>query len=113
VEGGTVGKQPDLPRFFLMRNTLTTLVKDLPASMLLRSLPKILLYHYGQFMHGRREGFARTVWQAYLAFLRDFPGTLRKRRRVQRDRTMPPVSEFRSLVRTEYPLPTRLGRLLR
>ena len=112
VEGGTVGPEPNMPRFFLMRNTLTTLVKDLPASILLGSLPKILLYHWGQLLHGRREGFGRTVWQAYLAFLRDIPGTLRKRRRVQGDRRMP-VAEFRALVRTEYPFPTRVGRLLR
>ena len=53
VRGGTIGAQSDLPRFYLVRNALITLLKDLPASILLRSLPKIALYHYGQLIAAR------------------------------------------------------------
>lgn len=110
VRGGTVGSRPDLPRFYLVRNALITLLKDLPASVLATSLPKIALYHWGQLTAARREGFARSVLRAYGSFLRAIPATIRKRRRVQRERVMP-TAEFRSLVRTDYPFPTRLGRL--
>ena len=111
VRGGTVGAASDLPRFFLVRNGLITLLKDLPASVLLRSLPKIALYHWGQLSAARREGYARRVLQAYASFLRMVPATLRKRRRVQRGRTIAPA-EFAAQLRTDYPFPSRLGRLL-
>jgi GT2 family glycosyltransferase len=111
VRGGTVGADPDLPRFYLVRNALITLLKDLPASVLLAALPKIALYHWGQLTTARREGFARTVLRAYASFLRALPATLRKRRRVQGSRVMP-VPAYRALLRTEYPFPSRLGRLL-
>ena len=64
----------DLPRFYLVRNALITLLKDLPASVLLRSLPKIALYEWGQLSAGRREGYVRTVLRAYASFLRIGPG---------------------------------------
>jgi GT2 family glycosyltransferase len=112
VRGGTVGAAAsDLPRFFLVRNALITLLKDLPASVLLRSLPKIALYHWGQFSAARKEGYARRVLQAYTSFLRMIPATLRKRRAVQSGRSISPA-EFASQVRTDYPFPTRLARLL-
>ncbi len=111
VRGGTVGARPELPRFYLVRNALITLLKDMPASVLLRSLPKIALYHWGQLLSARREGFGRTVLRAYGSFLRTVPATLHKRRRVQGTRVMP-VPAYRSLLRTDYPFPSRLGRLL-
>jgi GT2 family glycosyltransferase len=112
VRGGTVGSGQDLPRFFLVRNGLITVLKDLPAPLLLRSLPKIALYQWGALTTGRREGYARRVLQAFSSFLRMIPATLRKRRAVQAQRAIAP-GEFASLVRTEYPFPTRLGRFLR
>ena len=111
VRGGTVGSSQDLPRFFLVRNGLITLLKDVPASVLLRSLPKIALYQWGAFVAGRREGYARRVLRAFSSFVRMIPATLRKRRTVQGDRVISPA-EFASLVRTDYPFPTRLNRLL-
>jgi GT2 family glycosyltransferase len=111
VRGGTVGASMDLPRFFLVRNALITLLKDLPASVLLRSLPKIALYHWGQLATARNEGYARRVVQAYASFIRLLPATVRKRGVVQRGRRVRP-GEFAAQVRTDYPLPTRLGRFL-
>ncbi len=112
VRGGTVGPGEDLPRFYLVRNGLVTIVKDLPAAVLLRSLPKIALYAMGQLVAGRREGYARRVLQAYASFLRMVPATLRKRWAIQRARRVSPA-EFAALIRTDYPFPSRLGRLLR
>jgi len=111
VRGGTVGAATELPRFFLVRNALITLLKDMPASVLLRSLPKVGLYHWGQLSAARREGYARRVMQAYASFLRMVPATLRKRRAVQRGRAIRPAA-FAAQLRTDYPFPSRLGRLL-
>jgi GT2 family glycosyltransferase len=112
VRGGTVGAAAsDLPRFFLVRNALVTLLKDLPTSLLLRSLPKIALYQWGALSAGRREGYARRVLQAFTSFMRMIPATLRKRRAVQGGRAIT-TAEFAAQVRTDYPVPTRLGRFL-
>jgi GT2 family glycosyltransferase len=111
VRGGTIGANQDMPRFFLVRNALITVLKDLPASVLVRSLPKIALYNWGTLSAARREGHARRVMQAFGSFLRMIPATLRKRRSVQRDRRIEPAA-FAAQVRTDYPLPSRLGRLL-
>src|SRR5262249_49318541 len=111
VRGGTVGPSTELPRFYLVRNGLVTLLKDLPASVLIRSLPKIALYNWGALMAGRREGYARRVIQAYSSFIRMIPATLRKRRAVQRARAIDPGA-FAAEVSTEYPFPSRVGRLL-
>lgn len=112
VRGGTQGRASDLTQFYIVRNTLVTLLKDLPASTLLGALPKILLYQCWQLRVARSEGFMRTVFRAYGSFLKAIPRTLHKRRRVQSRRAISPP-EFRSLLLTDYPFPTRLGRLLR
>jgi GT2 family glycosyltransferase len=111
VRGGTIGAQSELPRFCLVRNTLITQLKDMPASILLRSLPKIALYQYSRLIAARKEGVARTTLRAYAAFVRTIPATLRKRRAVQRARKIRPA-EFAAQLRTDYPMPTRLGRFL-
>ncbi len=111
VRGGTIGQQSELPRFYLVRNALITLLKDIPAPLLLRSLPKITLYHWGQLISARREGSMRTVLRAWGSFMRSLGPTLRKRRAVQGTRKVGPA-DFASQVRTDYPMPTRLARFL-
>jgi GT2 family glycosyltransferase len=111
VRGGTLGAQADLPRFYLVRNALITLLKDLPGSLLLPSLPKIVLYNWGALNAARREGHGRTVIQALGAFLRMVPATLRKRRAIQRTRKVEPAA-FAAQLRADYPAPTRLARFL-
>lgn len=110
VRGGTIGPQSDLPRFYLVRNTLLTLLKDLPASILLRSFAKIAFYQYGVLMSSRQRGMGRTL-RAYGSFLRMVPATLRKRRVIQRERKVAPTM-FAAQLRTDYPMPSRLARFL-
>jgi GT2 family glycosyltransferase len=109
VRGGTTGRGSDSTSFFLFRNALITLVKDLPASLLISSLPKILLYQYAQYRSAREAGVGATFRRAIGSFLRMLRGTLRKRRRVQGDRATS-VSAYRAQLRTEYPLQTRFSR---
>jgi GT2 family glycosyltransferase len=107
VRGQTTGRESDLVRFHLLRNGWLTLLKDMPASILLRSLPKIALYDYNQFNHARASGHLRTFFRAYGSFLRMLPATLRKRWRVQRSREISP-REFEELLISEFPLQSGL-----
>jgi hypothetical protein len=109
VRGGTTDRNSAMTSFFLFRNGLITQLKDMPASVLIPSLPKILLYQYTLYRGARDGGIAATFWRAYGSFLRMLGTTLRKRRRVQSTRSTP-VPAFRSLLRSEYPLPTRFSR---
>jgi GT2 family glycosyltransferase len=107
VRGGTTGVLSERTGFYLTRNTLNTLLKDMPASLLIPALPKILVYQREQLRIARAHG--TSLGRAWRSFLRDAPRTLRKRRRIQAGRRISPA-EFASAVRTEYPLPTRFSR---
>jgi GT2 family glycosyltransferase len=111
VRGGTTGQESDRTRFYVLRNTLITLVKDFPGPILWRALPKIVAYQAHQWRVARKGGFTRTLLRAYASFLRTIPETLRKRRRVQRRRVLT-APGFESLLLTEYPVATRFRRLL-
>jgi GT2 family glycosyltransferase len=112
VRGGTTGQEPDRTRFYVLRNTPITLLKDFPGPVLWRALPKIAAFQAHQWRVARKGGFTRTLLRAYASFLRAIPGTLGKRRRVQRRRTLT-AAAFGSILLAEYPFPTRFGRLLR
>jgi len=111
VRGGTTSTTSELTRFYSARNAWITLLKDLPASTLWRSAPKIVAYKLHLFRESVRMGFARTMLRAYGSFLRSVPATLRKRRRISRTRVLP-AAELEAQLHTEYPISTRFGRLL-
>jgi GT2 family glycosyltransferase len=110
VGSATMGAFPDKVRFHFWRNQLITLVKDVPARILLAALPKIILYHYFQWSVERKRGSGRLVLNAYAAFLRALPKSLVKRRRVMSGRKIS-TAEFRSYLLSDYPFPTRFRRL--
>ena len=107
VRGGTVARQSETTRFYLTRNALITLFKDVPASILIRSLPKLALYQLHLWREARADGGGPTVRRAFGSFLRTLPATLRKRREIQRDRAVP-AAELDSALVSEYPLPLPL-----
>jgi GT2 family glycosyltransferase len=112
VRGGTTGQESDRTRFYVLRNTPLTLLKDFPGPVLWRALPKVAAFQAHQWRVARNGGFVRILLRAYASFLRALPSTLGKRRRVQRQRTLT-APAFGSLLIDDYPFPTRLGRLLR
>ena len=111
VRGGTTGTASELTRFYITRNTLITLLNDLPRPLLARSAAKIALFHVDRLREAMRQGEAATMVRAYLSFLRTLPRTLAKRRRALRKRA--PLEEVASAWNEEYPLETRFGRLSR
>jgi len=111
VGGATMGKFPDVQRYHFWRNQLITLVKDVPGPILWRALLKAWLYNVHQYSHERDGGETKLIRKAYVDFLKALPQTVAKRRRVQRSRRISPA-EFRALLHTEYPFPTRVPRLV-
>jgi GT2 family glycosyltransferase len=106
VAGAKTGKTPELARGLLYRNQVVTLVKDVPGPILWTALPKILMYLRHQYRAERGNGSPEVALKAYGEFLKMLPRTVRKRRRVLRRRTIS-IAEYRSLMRSEYPFPTR------
>jgi GT2 family glycosyltransferase len=107
VRGGTVARQSETTRFYLTRNALITLFKDVPASVLVRSLPKLALYQLHLWREARGDGGGPTVRRAFGSFVRTLPATLRKRREIQGRRAVP-AAELGSALVSEYPLPLPL-----
>jgi GT2 family glycosyltransferase len=103
----TTGRDTPAARFYSYRNSLSTLLKDMPLSLLLRSVPKILLYQTHHLMMAGGVGDRATVLRAWRSFLRHVPSTLRKRRRVMQRRSVSTRS-FSSLLISDYPVPTGL-----
>jgi GT2 family glycosyltransferase len=103
----TMGRTSERSRFLAHRNTLTTMAKDIPVPVLLRSLPKILLYQGHVYGAERGNEAPRTLFRSWASFVAALPATLRKRRRLMRSRVMS-TREFRAFVIDEYPVPTRL-----
>jgi hypothetical protein len=99
------GRGADRSRFLSIRNALTTMLKDVPAGILLRSLPKLILYQCHTLAVAR--GDRRSVYRAWGSFLSNAPATLRKRRAVMRRRVIT-TQEFASLLIADYPVPTGL-----
>jgi GT2 family glycosyltransferase len=87
----TLGAGPsEFNLFHMWRNGLWILAKDVPASLLLRHLPQLLvgqLWHLGKAIRERRLG----VWaRAWAAALRGLPAMLAKRRTIQSSRAIEP-----------------------
>jgi GT2 family glycosyltransferase len=103
----STGRTSSLSRYYSVRNTLTTLLKDMPTSVLLASLPKILLYqsHNLAVAQGVDEG--SSVRRAWGSFLRQVPSTLRKRREIMRIRAIR-GRDLKEMLLTEYPVRTGL-----
>jgi hypothetical protein len=103
----TTGRTSADARCYSIRNGLTTMLKDMPATVLVTSLPKIVLYQSHILSVARGDGYGPTVVRAWGSFLGNVPSTLRKRRRVMRNRAIS-GGDFKALLLTEYPVPTRL-----
>jgi GT2 family glycosyltransferase len=106
----TTGRVTDQARYLAVRNALTTLLKDMPAGVLIGSLPKIVLYqsHNLSIARGAGKSASRSVVRGWGGFLMRIPSTLRKRRAIMRRRAIS-GREFKSMLITEYPVPTGLS----
>ncbi|MBX3051699.1 MAG: glycosyltransferase family 2 protein [Caldilineaceae bacterium] len=81
----------DLSSFYVGRNTLWTIAKNMPTSLLLRHLPAIVKAQAEIAIDALRHGqgsAARARLRGQLAGLAGLPAQLRKRRTIQRQRML-------------------------
>lgn len=81
----------DLSSFYVGRNTLWTIAKNMPTGLLLRHLPQIVaaqLRITADALRHWRGAAARARLRGQLAGLLGLPAQLRKRRQIQRQRTV-------------------------
>ncbi len=80
ASGGRLGKK----YYYLTRNNLIVTLKNMPTPLLRRALPRVLGHQLQQALFLGLRGQAGTYIQAHRDVLRMLPGTLRKRRSIQR-----------------------------
>ena len=100
--GGTSARVPDFARFHVLRNLVYLFVKDVPAPLLPRALPRFALLYLSMVASGVARGHARVTLRAAGAALVRLPVLLARRRAVQRARTVP-VERFAALLEPDLP----------
>lgn len=93
----SVGHEPGPFTSLIIRNQMLMLVKDLPWPLALRWAPRIALFQLLWAPRHWRAGLGRHYLRALAGVARALPAFLRKRRAVQRSRTVP-VSELARII---------------
>jgi GT2 family glycosyltransferase len=84
----SIGNLPARPVFFSQRNIEFVYLKNMPLKLMLQWAPQRLVYELGSAVYFARRGSGLAFWQAKLHALRSLPMMLRKRREIQRKRTV-------------------------
>jgi hypothetical protein len=84
----TIGKTPSRRVFYSQRNIEFVYLKSMPLALIVRSLPQRLLYEVGAAIYFSRQGAGSAFIRAKLDVLRHLPSIIRKRRAIQRRRTI-------------------------
>jgi GT2 family glycosyltransferase len=72
----------------LERNRAWTVLSDYPAPLLALLAPALLTFEFALWFVAARDGWLPAKLDAQRAVLRELPGIVRRRRRVQRNRTV-------------------------
>lgn len=86
VGGATTNRNAAFFGMLQRRNQLLLVIKDYPARALVRHAPKLALHHAGWLVASVRDGVLPGHLRALAQVVRMLPGTLRKRRAIQRGR---------------------------
>lgn len=95
------GRENDFVLYHGIRNSLWWLVKDAPASWLLRSLPLFILLHCGIVARHLRRGRARVLWRLYRDAIKGIPAMRRKRAAIRKTRRVS-AGEFAKWVEPHF-----------
>jgi GT2 family glycosyltransferase len=106
----TNSKTPSRQVFHSQRNIEFVYLKNMPLGLILRSIPQRLVYELGAAIYFSKKGTGFAFFRAKLDVLRCLPEILRKRREIQRTRTIS-NSEMRALM-TSSLLLNKLKKLL-
>ena len=105
------GPNSDFVLYHGIRNSLFTLLKDVPARFLLRNLFWMLVLHVAILLRYTIKGKLGVVSRLYRDFLRGIPAMRRKRRPIQRQRQIPPREIEQRISRLFYERGYTLGAL--
>jgi GT2 family glycosyltransferase len=108
--GGTTKNYPARQAFFSQRNVEFVYLKNLPLSLMLRSLPQRLVYELGGAAYFFKMGVGSAFLKAKVDTVRQLPAVLRKRKEIQSRRIIT-NRQLRSLMRNDWLAP-KLKRLL-
>jgi len=94
----TIGKAPARQVFYSQRNIEFVYLKNMPLALILWSLPQRLLYEVGAAIYFSKQGTGSAFLRAKLHVLKCLPSILRKRRAIQKKRTIT-SSQLRATLR--------------
>ena len=84
----TMNKYPARQVFLTQRNIEFVYLKNLPLGLMLRSIPQRLVYELGSAAYFLKVGVGTAFLRGKLDALRHLPAVLRKRRQIQREKTL-------------------------
>jgi GT2 family glycosyltransferase len=83
--GASIG-QTNRWLYWMRRNQIWLLLKNMPAPLLLKYAPEIIIYNVLSLLYHSQRGRGRLIWQAYFDAFRDIRRILAQRREIQTGR---------------------------
>jgi len=99
VGSASTGKRSDFSVYYGHRNLVWTYFKDMPALLLWLFLPLHLLVGFFFLIYFTLRGQGRAIWRAKIDALRGLPQVMKKRREVQRSRSVTTADLYRVMSR--------------
>ena len=93
----TTSSEPGRYAALIIRNQIIVLLKDFPAGLLVRHLPRIVFFELKWAIFNALHGLGGAHVRGVAAAIRALPATLRKRWVIQRARTAPVADLERAL----------------
>jgi GT2 family glycosyltransferase len=84
----TMNKYRSRQIFLTQRNVEFVYLKNLPFGLMVRSLPQRVLYELGGFLYFAKVGVGTAFLKGKADALRNFPKIIRKRRIIQKEKTV-------------------------
>lgn len=97
----TSGKYPARKAYFSQRNIEFAYLKNMPLELMIRAFPQRLLYELGGAAYFLKQGAGTAFVRAKVDVMRHLPSLLRKRREIQRERTLT-NSQLRALMQKDW-----------
>jgi hypothetical protein len=94
----TIGKAPARQVYYSQRNVEFVYLKNMPLGLILQSAPQRLLYEVGAAVYFSKQGAGPAFFRAKLDVLKHLPSILRKRREIQKRKTIT-NSQMRRILR--------------
>jgi GT2 family glycosyltransferase len=85
---GTMTKYPARQVYFSQRNIEFAYLKNMPLALILRYLPHRILHELGAAIYFTRIGAGKAFFKAKLDTIRSLPRLLKKRKEIQKRRTI-------------------------